>query len=217
LFISLLPSAFCSYFLFILVAIEKKMDRRQFFKTCIGGTATTAIAGLGLTPSVAFAAPREFKLIRAKETRNNCCYCSVGCGLLMYSHGDNSKNVDSKLFHIEGDSDHPVSRGALCPKGAGLLDFVNSPNRLHYPEYRAPGSKTWQRISWDEAYTRIARLMKDDRDQNMILTNEAGTTVNRWLTTGMLTASAQSNEAGFLTQKFARGLGLVAVDTQARI
>ncbi len=193
------------------------MNRRQFFKLCAGGVATSAIAGLGLMPTLAFAAPREFKLIRAKETRNNCCYCSVGCGLLMYSRGDVSKNVEPSLFHIEGDADHPVSRGALCPKGAGLLDFVNSPNRLQYPEYRAPGAATWQRISWQEAFTRIARLMKDDRDQNMIKTNAAGTPVNRWMTTGMLTASAQSNEAGFLTQKFARGLGLVAVDTQARI
>ena len=40
-----------------------------------------------------------------------------------------------------------MSRGALCPKGAGLLDYVHSDNRLRYPEYRAPGSDKWQRIS----------------------------------------------------------------------
>ena len=193
------------------------MNRRQFFKLCAGGAATTAMAGLGLMPNLAFAAPREFKLIRAKETRNNCCYCSVGCGLLMYSRGDMSKNVEHSLFHIEGDADHPVSRGALCPKGAGLIDFVNSENRLKYPEVREPGSSEWTRISWNDAFKRIARLMKDDRDQNMITKNADGTTVNRWMTTGLLAASAQSNENGLLTQKFARGLGLVAVDTQARI
>lgn len=193
------------------------MNRRQFFKLCAGGAATSAMAALGMMPGIAFAAPREFKLIRAKETRNNCCYCSVGCGLLMYSRGDMSKNVEHALFHIEGDADHPVSRGALCPKGAGLLDFVNSPDRLKYPECRAPGATEWTRISWQDAFKRIARLMKDDRDQNMITVNEDGTTVNRWMTTGLLAASAQSNENGFLTQKFSRGLGMVAVDTQARI
>ncbi|SUC46251.1 Formate dehydrogenase, nitrate-inducible, major subunit precursor [Providencia stuartii] len=67
-----------------------------------------------------------------------------------------------------------------------------------------PGSDKWQRISWDEAFTRIARLMKDDRDANFIEKNEQGTTVNRWLSTGMLCASAASNETGMLTQKFAR-------------
>ncbi len=193
------------------------MNRRQFFKLCAGTAATSAIAALGMMPTVAQAATREFKLTSAKETRNNCCYCSVGCGLLMYSRGDVSKNVEASLFHIEGDADHPVSRGRLCPKGAGLLDFVNSPDRLKFPEYRAPGATEWTRITWEDAFKRIARLMKDDRDKNMVAVNEQGTTVNRWLTTGMLTASAQSNEAGFLTQKFARGLGLVAVDTQARI
>ena len=93
------------------------------------------------------------KLLRAKEIRNTCTYCSVGCGLLMYSLGDGAKNAKEAIYHIEGDPDHPVSRGALCPKGAGLLDYVHSENRLRYPEYRAPGSDKWQRISWDEAFS----------------------------------------------------------------
>jgi len=132
----------------------------------------------------------------------------------MYSKGSNGKNAEQSIFHIEGDADHPVNRGALCPKGAGLVDYVNSPNRLKYPEYRAPGSNEWTRISWSEAYQRIARLMKDDRDANLIEKNSAGTTVNRWLSTGMMTSSP--NEGGYITQKFARALGLVAIDTIAR-
>ncbi|GAB7198465.1 hypothetical protein OS11_47480 [Dickeya oryzae] len=106
------------------------------------------------------ASVRQYKLLRAKETRNNCTYCSVGCGLLMYSLGDGAKNAKPAIFHIEGDPDHPVSRGSLCPKGAGLVDYIHSEGRLKYPEYRAPGSDKWQRISWDEAIDRIARLMK---------------------------------------------------------
>ena len=192
------------------------MDRRQFFKLCACGATTSAISALGLMPGTAMAAPREYKLLKAKETRNNCCYCSVGCGLLMYSHGSNGKNAEKAIFHIEGDADHPVNRGALCPKGAGLVDYVNSPNRNHFPEVREPGTNEWKRISWNDAFSRIARLMKDDRDENLFEKNSDGTTVNRWLSTGMMTSSAQPNEGGFITHKFARSLGLVAIDTIAR-
>lgn len=135
----------------------------------------------------------------------------------MYSLGDKAKNAPAEIIHIEGDPDHPVNRGTLCPKGAGLLDFVHSPNRLRYPEYRAPGSDRFERISWDEAFERIARLMKDDRDRNFIVRNDEGATVNRWLSTGMLAASASSNETGYLTHKMARSLGMLAFDNQARV
>lgn len=193
------------------------VNRRQFFRICAGGMAGTTVAALGFSPRAALAETRNYKLLRAKEVRNTCTYCSVGCGLLMYSLGDGSQNARAAIFHIEGDPDHPVSRGALCPKGAGLLDYVHSANRLRYPEYRAPGSDKWQRISWDDALNRIARLMKDDRDANFVETNAQGVTVNRWLSTGMLCASAASNETGMLTQKFARSLGMLAVDNQARV
>ena len=113
--------------------------------------------------------------------------------------------------------DHPVNRGTLCPKGAGLIDFVHSPNRLRYPEYRAAGSSKWQRISWDEAFAKVARLMKDDRDRNFIPKNAAGATVNRWVSTGFLAASASSNESGYITQKVIRNLGMLAFDNQARV
>ena len=131
------------------------VSRRQFFKICAGGMAGTTVAALGFAPKQALAQARNYKLLRAKEIRNTCTYCSVGCGLLMYSLGDGAKNAREAIYHIEGDPDHPVSRGALCPKGAGLLDYVNSENRLRYPEYRAPGSDKWQRISWDEAFSRV--------------------------------------------------------------
>lgn len=193
------------------------LSRRQFFKVCAAGAGTTSLALLGFSPDQALAEVRAFKLARATETRNTCPYCSVGCGVLIYTLGDGSKNVRSEVIHVEGDPDHPVNRGTLCPKGAGLKDFIQSEGRLLYPEYRAPNSREWQRISWDEAFTRIAQLMKEDRDANFIATNEAGQTVNRWLTTGMLAASASSNETGYLTHKFARSLGMLAFDNQARV
>ena len=194
-----------------------QVTRRQFFRICTAGVGSSSLAALGFAPGEALAEVRAFKLARATETRNTCPYCSVGCGLLMYSLGDKAKNAHAEIIHIEGDPDHPVNRGTLCPKGAGLLDFVHSPNRLQYPEYRAPGSKEWQRISWDDAFSRIAKLMKADRDANFVATNQDGLTVNRWLSTGMLAASASSNETGYLTHKVARSMGMLAFDNQARV
>lgn len=195
-----------------------ELSRRQFFRICAGGMAGTTVASLGFLSSFSVhAETRQYKLLKAKETRNNCTYCSVGCGMLMYSLGDTAKNVKESIYHIEGDPDHPVSRGSLCPKGAGVLDYIHSETRLQYPEYRAPGSDKWQRIGWDDAINRIARLMKDDRDANFIEKNAQGVTVNRWSTTGMLCSSAASNETGILDGKFARGLGMVAIDCQARL
>lgn len=193
------------------------MTRRQFLKVTGASLAGSSLALMGFSPSVALAEVREFKLARATETRNTCPYCSVACGLLMYSLGDKAKNVHSSIMHIEGDPDHPVNRGTLCPKGAALLDFVNSPNRLKYPEYRAPGADKWERISWDDAFTRIAKLLKQDRDANFVARTADGKTVNRWTTTGFLGASASSNEAGYVTHKVIRSLGALAFDNQARV
>lgn len=193
------------------------MTRRQFLAITGSSLAGSSLALLGFSPSAALAEVRQFKLAHATETRNTCPYCSVACGVLMYSLGDKAKNATASIFHIEGDPDHPVNRGTLCPKGAALVDFVNSPSRLKYPEYRAPGSDRWQRISWDDALDRVARLMKQDRDANFVTQTGDGLTVNRWVTTGMLAASASSNETGYITHKVIRSLGILAFDNQARV
>lgn len=194
------------------------ISRREFFKFCGAGLGASSLTALGMAPEPAFAeSVRHFKLASTKEARNTCPYCSVGCGIIMYSRGSGGKNVSQEIFHIEGDADHPVNRGTLCPKGAGLIDFIRSPNRLHYPQVREPGSSEWKRIGWDEALTRIARLVKDDRDANFVEKNDAGETVNRWLTTGFLAASASSNEAGYMTHKVVRSLGILGFDNQARV
>jgi len=197
--------------------VMSQMSRRQFLKVTGTTLVGSSLALMGFSPGLALAEVREYKLTRATETRNTCPYCSVACGILMYSLGDRAKNAVSNIFHIEGDPDHPVNRGTLCPKGAGLVDFIHSESRLKVPEYRAPGSDKWQRISWSDALDRIAKLMKADRDANFVAKNADGLTVNRWLTTGMLAASASSNEVGYLTHKVARSLGLLAFDNQARV
>jgi formate dehydrogenase major subunit len=193
------------------------MNRRHFFQICAAGMGTSSVVGLGVSPTTAMAEVRAFKLARTTETRSTCPYCSVSCGVIMYTLGDKSKNIKSRVIHIEGDPDHPVNRGTLCPKGAGLLDFVHSPNRLKYPEVREAGSKEWKRISWDDALTRIAKHMKADRDANFIAKNADGATVNRWVSTGFLAASASSNESGYITHKVVRSLGMLAFDNQARV
>jgi len=193
------------------------INRRQFFRTCTAGLGGSSLVMLGFSPLAAQAETRQFKLARTTETRNTCPYCSVGCGIIMHSLGDKAKNATSEIIHIEGDPDHPVNRGTLCPKGAGLLDFVKSPSRLKFPEVREAGSNEWKRIAWDEALDRVAKHMKADRDANFVAKNAKGDTVNRWTTTGMLAASASSNESGYLTGKVMRSLGMLVFDNQARV
>ncbi len=192
------------------------LSRRQFVKLTAGGLAGTSLAAMGFSPGRALAEVRTFKLAPASETRNTCPYCSVGCGVILYGLGDRSKNAKTEIIHVEGDPDHPVNRGTLCPKGASLLDFVHSPHRLKFPEYRGPGEKEWKRVSWEFATDRIARLMKDDRDKNF-LQQAGGVTVNRWTSIAFLAASASSNETGSITNKVIRSMGMTALDNQARV
>jgi len=195
------------------------LSRRGFIKLTGASLAVSSIAalGFGFAGDALAASVRPFKLAATTETRNTCTYCSVACGILIYSMGDKAKNARSNIIHIEGDPDHPVNRGTLCPKGSALLDIVHAPGRLHVPKYRAPGSKELKPVSWDFALDRIAKLMKEDRDKNFVAKNAAGTTVNRWTTTGMLAASAASNEAAYVTWKVARSFGMLVFDNQARV
>jgi formate dehydrogenase major subunit len=195
------------------------LSRRGFVKLTGATLAASTLdaLGFGFAGEALAAAVRPFKLTAATETRNTCTYCSVACGVLIYSLGDRAKNATSHIMHIEGDPDHPVNRGTLCPKGSALLDVVHAPGRLQVPKYRAPGTSEFKPVSWDFALNRIATLMKQDRDANFIAKNAAGTTVNRWLTTGMLAASASSNETAYLTWKVARSFGMLVFDNQARV
>jgi formate dehydrogenase major subunit len=196
-----------------------ELSRRGFIKLTGAGLAMSSLAalGFGAAGQALAASVRPFKLTATTETRNTCTYCSVACGILIYSLGDRAKNARSSIIHIEGDPDHPVNRGTLCPKGSALLDIVHAPTRLKVPKYRAPGSKEFKPVSWDFALGRIAALMKQDRDAHFVAKNAAGTAVNRWTSTGMLAASASSTETSYLTWKIARAFGMVVFDNQARV
>jgi formate dehydrogenase major subunit len=196
-----------------------ELSRRQFMAGAGAGLAATSLGafGFGDVEAAYAAAIRPFKLTGLTETRNTCTYCSVACGIIMYSKGNLAKGEKAEIVHIEGDSDHPTNRGTLCPKGAALLDIVHAKTRTLYPQVRKAGSDKFERVSWDAALDRIARLMKDDRDQNIVEKNNDGVTVNRWTTTGFLAASATTNETAWCTYKVVRSAGIVAFDNQARV
>ena len=199
--------------------MNMELSRRQFMKGASVGIAGTTLGALGFgdIEEALATSIRPWKLASLTETRNTCTYCSVACGVIMYSKGDLKKGQKAEIVHIEGDPDHPTNRGTLCPKGAALLDFVHSKTRTLYPQIRKAGSDKWERVSWDVALDRVARLMKDDRDKNFVAKNPDGVTVNRWLTTGFLAASATTNETAWATYKVVRSTGILAFDNQARV
>ena len=116
--------------------MNMELSRRQFMKGASAGIAGTTLGALGFGDiEEAYATSiRPFKLAHLTETRNTCTYCSVACGIIMYSKGDLKKGEKAEIIHIEGDPDHPTNRGTLCPKGAALLDIVHSKTRTLYPQ-----------------------------------------------------------------------------------
>ena len=198
--------------------MNMELSRRQFLAGAGAGVAGTALGALGFGEmEAAYAASiRPFKLAMSKETHSTCPYCSVSCGMLMFSK-ENPATKKMELIHIEGDVDNPVNRGTLCAKGAGAIDFIRSATRVMHPMHRKPGSDKFERVTWDFAMERIARLMKDDRDKNFVEKNKDGVPVNRWSTVGFLASCATSNETGWATYKLARGLGIVQIENTARI
>jgi formate dehydrogenase major subunit len=191
------------------------MERRTFLK----GTAGLGGAlGLGLFDlSEARAEMREFKIARTTETRSTCPYCAVSCGVIIHTLGDKAKNVTPSVVHVEGDPDHPINRGTLCPKGSTLRDDINNPNRLLVPKVRRPGSDRWEEISWDEAIKKIARHIKDTRDRTFVAKNAKGQVVNRTPGIAVIGGCTDTNEFNFLQDKFMEGLGVVYRDSQARV
>jgi formate dehydrogenase major subunit len=199
--------------------MNMELSRRQFLRTAGAGIAGTSLGALGFggVEEAVASAIRPFKLANTTEVRNTCTYCSVACGILIFSKGDLKKGEKAEITHIEGDVDHPTNRGTLCPKGAALLDIVHSKQRLNYPMMRKAGSDKFERVSWDVALDKIARVLKDDRDKNLVTKNNDGVTVNRWTTTGFLAASATTNETAWCTYKVVRSAGMVVFDNQARV
>ena len=190
-----------------------ELSRRGFLKvSTVGG----AIA-LGFDVSTARAEIREFKISRTTETRSICPYCAVSCGVIIHTLGDRSKNAVPSVVHVEGDPDHPISRGSLCPKGITLKDDITHKDRLTTPKYRRPGSDHWEDISWDDAVAKIARNIKTTRDRTFVHANAKGQIVNRTPGLAWIGGCTDTNEFNFLQWKAITGLGVPYRDTQARV
>ena len=191
------------------------VDRRTFLK---GTAAVGGAMGLGLFElSEARAEMRELKISRTTETRSTCPYCSVSCGVIIHTLGDKAKNVTGSVVYVEGDPDHPINRGTLCPKGATLRNDIHHAGRLTTPKVRRPGSDRWEEISWDDAIKGIARHIKDTRDKTFVAKNAKGQTVNRTPGIAMIGGCTDTNEFNFLQWKVITALGVPYRDSQARV
>jgi formate dehydrogenase major subunit len=211
-------------------------SRRAALRLALAGGAGLALEGLIDVPA-AKAAAQNLKLSDVSEFTTACNFCSCGCGMIA------AVDKGGKLLKMEGDYDHIVSRGSLCPKGISMFATHASPKRLNRPLYRAPGSDHWEEIEWKDAAERIARKIKKVRDENWIATeklvekthlankdaigNEAtakppealgrDVPVNRTDAIAFLGGAQNTNEECYIFQKACRLLGIPWVEHQARL
>jgi formate dehydrogenase major subunit len=192
-----------------------EVSRRTFIQTGIAGGVALSAFGFDVTPLHAQA--RALKIDRTTETRSTCPYCSVSCGVIIHTLGDRSKNAVPQVVHVEGDPDHPISRGTLCPKGASLEQDILNDRRLTTPQVRRPGSDAWQDIAWDDAIDEIAARVKKTRDETFVEKDQAGRTVNRCEGIGFIGGCTDTNEFNYLVVKTMRSLGVCYLENQARV
>jgi formate dehydrogenase major subunit len=188
--------------------------RRSFIKIGTGGIVASV---LGFNLKSAYAQARELKIARTTETRSTCPYCSVSCGIIIHTIGDKAKNVTPQVVHVEGDPDHPINRGTLCPKGSSLMQDILNERRLLKPQVRRPGSDKWEDIGWDQAYVEIARHIKKTRDDTFITDDSQGRTVNRCESIAWNGGCTDTNEFNYLVVKTMRSLGITYLENQARV
>lgn len=191
------------------------ITRRDFLK--ISGVAAAGVTisqlGFDLTPAQLYAAElrTELRIKGAKETPTICCYCSVGCGILI------ATDKNGKVINAEGDPDHPISEGTLCPKGGSTYQIAVNDNRLKKVRYRAPNSDKWKEVSWEWAFNKIAANIKKSRDKSFMAKNADGKVVNRTNGIASVGSAALDNEECWIYQKMLRSFGLVYIEHQARI
>jgi len=192
-----------------------ELTRRGFLKLSGASTAGFVLLKGGNWKRELSSSPIQLHKQVIGETTTICCYCSVGCGAI-------AAVEDGKLVNIEGDPDHPVNQGTLCPKGQAIAQIhqvdgeINS-RRLTKPLYRASGASDWEEKSWEEAIDMIAHRIKDTRDRYFITQDANGKTVNRCEAIGQLGGGELDNEECYLAVKMARALGIVYVEHCARL
>jgi formate dehydrogenase major subunit len=192
-----------------------KISRRTFLQSAAAGGAALSAFGFDVTP--AFAQAKTLKISRTSETRSTCPYCSVSCGVIIHTLGDRAKNAVPRVVHVEGDPDHPINRGTLCPKGASLEQDLVNDRRLLRPQVRRPGSDHWEDIDWTTAIDEIARRVKDTRDKTFVAKDDRGRVVNRCESIAWAGGCTDTNELNYLVVKTMRSLGVVYLENQARV
>jgi len=187
------------------------ISRRKFLA---GTGGLFGFLGLNLQPAIAHAESKAGAVKTGRLTSTICPYCACGCSAIVTSEQQGGK---WKAINVEGDPDHPINEGTLCPKGASLFQMCNGEQRLSKVLYRRPGADKFEEIDWASAAKRIARLIKDTRDPSFTETNDKGQVVNRTIAIASCGSAALDNEECWLYQKFTRGLGLVYIEHQARL
>lgn len=186
-----------------------RVSRRDFLKISGMAAGSLFVRELGFNMDSVEAKVPELKIDSCKVTPTICPYCACGCGILVYTKG-------GQMVGTEGDPDHPINQGALCSKGSAVRQVYESEKRVTKPLYRAPGSDRWEEKDWDWMLNRIAERVKETRDK-YFETDQNGIPVNRTHAIANLGGAALDNEEGYLLHKFARMLGVVYLEHQARI
>jgi formate dehydrogenase major subunit len=191
------------------------ISRRSFIRASVAGGAALSAFGFDVAP--VYAQAKTLKISRTSETRSTCPYCSVSCGVIIHTLGDRAKNAIPQVVHVEGDPDHPINRGTLCPKGASLQQDILNDRRLLKPQVRRPGSDHWEDIDWDTAVNEVARWVKKTRDASFVEKDARGRTVNRCEGIAWTGGCTDTNELNYLVVKTMRSLGVVYLENQARV
>lgn len=203
------------------------LSRRDFLRISAGAGAGSALGGLsalGVSLAPAVARAQELRIKDAATVPSICPYCSVGCATLIHVK-------DGRIVNIEGDPRSPHNEGTLCPKGAAIYQLLQNPNRPTRVMHRKPGAREWEIVELDWAMDRVAELVRKTRDETFIerLPPEAGQPgaaarpqaggrlVNMTPAIFLLGGATLDNEFNHICQKFGRGLGIVAIENQARI
>jgi formate dehydrogenase major subunit len=192
-----------------------EISRRAFIQTTVAGGAALTAFGFDVTP--VYAQAKTLKIARTSETRSTCPYCSVSCGVIIHTLGDKAKNAVAQVVHVEGDPDHPINRGTLCPKGSSLQQDILNDRRLLKPQVRRPGSDRWEDVEWERALDEIGRLVKKARDETFVEKDSGGRVVNRCEGIAFTGGCTDTNEFNYLVVKTMRSLGVCYLENQARV
>ncbi len=138
-----------------------------------------------------------------KETKSTCCYCGVGCGVIIESKIENGHD---KIIHVKGDPDHPANFGRLCTKGATLHLSAKMDHRALYPTMRLGRDMPRERVSWDVSLDYLAEKFAQT------IAKHGPDSVAFYISGQLLT------EDYYVFNKLAKGLiGTNNVDTNSRL